>query len=87
MLALAFLLCLFIGGGLITLLIKLLKKPIKWAFKLLLHALFGFVSLFVFNQLGARFGITLEMTWLNAIVAGVLGVPGVLILLATLYLL
>ena len=76
-----------VGGGLLGLLLKLLKKPIKWVFKLLLHALFGFIFLFVFNFLGAWFGISLEITWLSAIVTGVFGIPGVVVLLILTYLL
>ena len=67
--------------------IKLLKTPIKLAFKLLLHAVGGFVMLFLVNFFGSYLGISLEMSWLNAIVSGVLGVPGVVILLLFKYIL
>ena len=63
--------------------IKLLKTP----FKLLLHAVGGFVMLFLVNFFGSYLGISLEMSWLNAIVSGVLGVPGVVILLLFKYVL
>ncbi len=84
---LAIVILLAVGGDLLGLLLKLLKKPIKWVFKLLLHALFGFIFLFVFNFLGALFGISLEITWLSAIVTGVFGIPGVVVLLILTYLL
>ncbi len=84
---LAIVILLAVGGGLLGLLLKLLKTPIKWVFKLLLHALFGFIFLFVFNFLGAWFGISLEITWLSAIVTGVFGIPGVVVLLILTYLL
>ena len=84
---LAIVILLVVGGGLLGLLLKLLKKPINWVFKLLLHALFGFIFLFVFNFLGAWFGISLEITWLSAIVTGVFGIPGVVVLLILTYLL
>ena len=67
--------------------IKLLKTPIKLAFKLLLHAVGGFVMLFLVNFFGSYLGISLEMSWLNAIVSGVLGVPGGGILLLYKYVL
>lgn len=76
-----------IAVGLCSLLLKLLRKPIKWAFKLLLHALFGFIFLFLFNFFGAWVDLNLELNWLNAAVAGVLGVPGVVILLLVKYIL
>ena len=81
------LILLAVSGGLLTLLIKLLKKPIKWIFKLLLHALFGYIFLFIFNFAGAWFGVSLELNWLNAIVSGVFGIPGVVVLLVLKYIL
>ena len=57
------------------------------ALKLLLHAVGGFVMLFLVNFFGSYLGISLEMSWLNAIVSGLLGVPGVVILLLFKYIL
>lgn len=70
-----------VGFSLIGLLIKILKGPMKLALKIFLHALMGFVTLFIFNFIGAWVGIGIPMTWLHAIVTGVLGVPGVVLLL------
>ncbi len=69
------------GVVLVWLLIKLLSAPIRWAFKLLLHMALGFAALFLLNYLGAAVGVTLPLTWVNALVTGLLGLPGVLILL------
>ena len=76
-----------VAGGLISLLLRLLKKPIKWAFKLLLHAVFGFVFLGIFNFVGAWVNLSLAVNWLSAVIAGVLGVPGVILLLVFKYIL
>lgn len=76
-----------VAGGLISLLLRLLKKPIKWAFKLLLHAVFGFVFLGIFNFVGAWVNLSLTVNWLSAVIAGVLGVPGVILLLVFKYIL
>ena len=70
-----------IGVLLLWLIIKLFSTPIKWAFKLLLNALLGFVMLFIFNFLGGFIGLELTVGWLSAIVAGVLGIPGIILLL------
>jgi inhibitor of the pro-sigma K processing machinery len=69
------------------LLFKLLKTPIKWAFKLLLNGLMGFVILFIVNWLGGFVGISLGVNWVNALVAGLLGTPGVVLLLLVKYVL
>jgi len=62
------------------LLIKLLKTPIKWALKLGLNMLSGLVLLFIFNFIGGFFDFTLGLNLVNALVAGVLGIPGVILL-------
>ena len=70
----------------ILLLLKLFFKPIKKIFKFLLHAVFGFLLLFLVNALGASVGVQLELSLVNCLVAGFIGIPGVLILLAINYL-
>ncbi len=70
-----------IGGLLLWLIIKIFATPIKWALKLLLNAVLGFVMLFVFNFLGGFIGLSITVGWLSAIVAGVLGIPGIILLL------
>ena len=67
------------------LLIKLLIKPIGWALKLLFHALIGFVALFLLNFFGSMIGVTLELNWPNALITGIFGLPGVLVLLIVKY--
>ena len=67
------------------LLIKLLIKPIGWAIKLLLHALIGYAALFLLNFFGSTIGITLELNWPNALITGVFGLPGVVVLLIVKY--
>lgn len=73
--------------GALLLLFKLLKTPLKIAVKLLLNGLMGFVILFVVNWLGGFVGVSLGVNWINALVAGILGAPGVILLLLVKYLL
>ncbi len=72
---------------LLALFIRIIRLPLKWLFKLALHAAIGFVALFVFNFLGSFVGISLELNTFNAVVTGLLGVPGVILLLLFKYLL
>lgn len=72
---------------LISLTFRLLRKPIGWIFKLLIHAAMGYIALFIFNFVGAWVGLSLGLNWVNAIVTGVLGVPGVVLLLLIKYIL
>ena len=75
-----------IGLLFLVLFVKLLKTPLKWAWKLLINMIGGFFILVLVNLLGGLIGFSLDITWLTAIVAGVLGFPGVLLLLAVKYL-
>lgn len=70
-----------IGALLLWLIFKIFATPIKWALKLLINALLGFVMLFIFNYLGSFIGLNITVGWLSAIVAGVLGIPGIILLL------
>ena len=78
---------LIVAAVFLVLFFRLIRLPLKWAFKLLLHAIAGFVMLFFVNFFGSYIDISLEMSWLNAIVSGVLGIPGVVILLLFKYIL
>lgn len=65
----------------VILLLKILSAPIRLAFKLLINAGVGFLILFVVNFFGEFVGFTLGINLLNALVAGILGVPGVVLLI------
>ena len=76
-----------VAGVLLSLSFTLLKKPLAWMLKFLLHAAMGYAFLFLFNFVGAWIGVSLGLNWFNAAVTGVLGVPGVILLLLVKYLL
>ena len=44
------------------------------------NALIGALMLFVFNLIGSFFGLGLELSPFNAMLVGILGVPGVILL-------
>lgn len=71
---------------LIVLLFKIIKTPLKWAFKLLINAISGFIALAVLNFFGGIVGLTLTINLINCLVAGILGLPGVVLLLLLKYL-
>ncbi len=79
MLIVAILILAVLVSGVIGL-VKLLAAPMKLVFKLLLNALFGFLALFVVNFIASYAGFYLHYTLINSLVVGLLGVPGVIIL-------
>ena len=68
------------GVLLFSLLIKIIKKPIKLVFKLLINAALGFIALWIINFFGDPLGISLGVNWINAIIIGIFGVPGAVLL-------
>lgn len=76
----------FICVVLIVLLFKIIKTPLKWAFKLLINAASGFIALIILNFFGGIVGLSLTINFINCIVAGILGLPGVVLLLLLKYL-
>lgn len=73
--------CIIAGLLILLLFFKIFTKPIKWILKLLLNALLGLVILVVVNYFGAFVGLKITIGWISALVAGILGLPGVVLLL------
>lgn len=71
----------------VVLILKLLSAPIRFAGKMLINTLVGFAVLFLLNFAGELVGISLGINWFNALVVGVLGSPGVVLLLLLKYML
>lgn len=74
-----------VGVIAVVLVLRLLSAPIRLAFKLLINALVGFAVLLVVNFAGGMVGLSLGINWLNALIVGVLGAPGVALLLLLKY--
>ena len=62
-------------------LLKILSAPIRLIFKLLINTAVGFALLFLVNLFGSYFGFSLEMNLLNALITGIFGIPGVIVLI------
>ena len=70
-----------VGLVLIYVIGMLLVVPLKILIRLLLNGIIGGIVLFGFNLVGGIFGLSLTINPLNAILVGVLGLPGVILLL------
>ena len=58
-----------------------LKLSVKVMWKLIVNAVCGAVILLLFNFFGGFFNLTIAITPLRALLTGVLGIPGVILLL------
>ncbi|MBO4915156.1 MAG: pro-sigmaK processing inhibitor BofA family protein [Oscillospiraceae bacterium] len=60
--------------------IRLFSAPLRLALKVLINTLLGFAALFVINLASGLTGFSLGMNLFNALVIGILGVPGLVLL-------
>ena len=70
------LLCAFVVLGVV----RLFSAPLKLALKVLVNTLLGFAALFLLNLASGLTGFSLGLNLFNALVVGVLGVPGLVLL-------
>lgn len=61
--------------------------PLKWMIKLIWNGMLGGIMLFVINLIGRIWGMHLAINPFSAVLVGVLGVPGVVLLLLLKYVL
>lgn len=61
--------------------LKLLALPFKIIIKLVLNGIIGGLIIFGINFIGANFGFMLPLEWWSAILVGILGIPGAIIIL------
>jgi len=60
---------------------KLIMKPIKLVWKLVINSIIGLVLLMLANYVGAYFDFSLPLNVLTVLIAGFLGIPGILLLI------
>ena len=70
-----------VGIVLILLLGRILVFPLKVVLKLVYNGLIGGLALWLVNLIGAPLGFTLPITVWTALLVGLLGIPGVLLLI------
>ena len=70
-----------LAGFFISALLRVFSAPLRIALRLLLNTLLGFLALWAVHLTAGITGIALGLNLWNALVVGVLGVPGFLLLL------
>ena len=70
-----------LAGFFVIALLRVFSAPLKLAVKLLVNTLLGFFALWMVNLTAAATGVALGVNLWNALVIGVLGLPGFVLLL------
>jgi inhibitor of the pro-sigma K processing machinery len=72
-----------LAGFFLIALIRVFSTPLRVVLKLLANTALGFLALWVVNLTSGVTGIALGLNLLNALVIGILGLPGFVLLLLT----
>ncbi|MBO5339688.1 MAG: pro-sigmaK processing inhibitor BofA family protein [Oscillospiraceae bacterium] len=64
------------GAALALILLVLLRRPLARLWRLALRSTAGLAVLAALSRFGPLMGITLGVNWVNALVLGILGIPG-----------
>ncbi|MCR1899978.1 pro-sigmaK processing inhibitor BofA family protein [Irregularibacter muris] len=60
---------------------KLFSKPLKWLGVLLFNGILGGIMLFLINMVGGYFDFYMAVNPITVLVAGFLGVPGIVLMI------
>lgn len=60
---------------------KLLAWPVKKIMKLAINVVIGIIMIVLVNNFGGPLGISIPFNMVTALVAGILGIPGVIVLI------
>lgn len=71
------------AGAIILILVlgKLFLWPLKMIFKIAVNSIAGGIVILAINYIGAYFGVMIPLNMINALIVGVLGIPGAVLLL------
>lgn len=71
----------FIGAVVaVFIILKILAWPLKKIIKMLINIGVGALLLVLVNYIGGYFNFMIPINWVSALVVGILGIPGVIIL-------
>ncbi|NLM74508.1 MAG: pro-sigmaK processing inhibitor BofA [Clostridiaceae bacterium] len=76
-----------VGVLIILLLGKTLLLPLKVVVRLVINAIIGGIAILVINIIGSPFGFTIPLNPVSALIAGILGLPGIILVVILKYLL
>ena len=76
-----FIIAFFFGVLVIYILARLLYFPLRIFLRFLLNTLVGGILLALFNVFGAIWGVQIGLNVVTALIVGIMGVPGVILLL------
>lgn len=77
---LAIVIAFLVGLLLISVVVKVFFIPLKYLMRLIVNGIIGGILLLLFNYFGGFVGLYLPINVVTALIAGFLGIPGVILL-------
>ncbi len=74
-----------VGLLLLVIFCRIFIRPIKWVLKLLINGILGGLILAAVNFVGGFAGLTIIINPLSALLSGLLGVPGIILVVILQY--
>ncbi len=72
----------FIGAIVaVFIILKILAWPLKKIVKVLINIAIGGLLLLLVNYIGSYFNFSIAINWISALTVGILGIPGLIILI------
>lgn len=65
-----------VGLFLLVAVVRLFRRPLKLALRVVVNGALGLGALWLLNSAAPVTGVTLGLNWFNALTVGVLGLPG-----------
>lgn len=72
-----------VGLFLLVAVVRLFRRPLKLALRVVVNGALGLGALWLLNSAAPITGLTLGLNWFNALTVGVLGLPGLGLLVLT----
>ncbi|MGI5875498.1 MAG: pro-sigmaK processing inhibitor BofA family protein [Dethiobacteria bacterium] len=76
-----FIIAFFFGVLVLYILLRVFYFPLKIIGRFLTNSIIGGILLFLFNTVGAFWGVSIGINIVTAVITGILGIPGILLLL------
>lgn len=66
---------------------KAMLLPLKIILRLVINGILGGIAILIINLIGAPLGFTISLNFISALVVGILGLPGIILLVILKFLL
>ena len=74
-----------IAAAVLTVIVKLFSWPIKILGKLIVNGVVGIILLLLVNAVGQYFSFFVPINWVTALIAGIFGIPGIIVMVFCVY--